>query len=88
MGKCWPQIQFLVAILPSCAMLALLAEHRDQLYAPPIKDNFPLMFKIHRYPVSNPRLHLPKPPVRGLRMAHQHPRFQHRVHAAPTKERK
>jgi hypothetical protein len=33
-------------------------------------------------------LHLPKAPVRGLRMAHQHPRFQHCVHAAPTKERK
>jgi histidine phosphotransferase ChpT len=38
------------------------------------------MFKIHRDPVTNVRLHLSQTPVALSRMSHQHARFQYRIH--------
>lgn len=47
---------------------------------PPIDDDLAPVFKIHRDPVANVRLHLPQPPVAFCRVPDQHTRFQNCVH--------
>jgi hypothetical protein len=52
--------------------LALGIEDLQKNYAPTIYHDLTSMFEVHRYPFANIRLHLAKPPIGAIRMAHNH----------------
>jgi len=66
-------------------MASPLARHRNQSNRTGAYDDLARMFKIHRDPVANRRLHLTKPPIGAVGMAYQIAGFKCLWHRQPLK---
>ena len=63
-------------ILTIAILTIVRVEHRNKRDQTTINDHFALVREIHRHPFTDAGLHLSDPPVRSIRMADKHPRFQ------------